>query len=218
VTKWQAQALRYSRGEMIADAAVHAAGILLALVALPILVTLAAVWDGTAPTMTALGIYAASVLAMFGCSGAYNMIRHPQASRILRRFDHAAIYLKIAGTQTPFAVIAWGPATGWVLTGVWVVAIAGVLGKLLAEARWEKLSVALYLLLGWAGVLLIPTFSESLAQPTLVLMLTGGTLYSVGVVFHLWERLPYQNAIWHGFVLTATFVFYAALVVEIARG
>lgn len=203
------------RAEEVADAIVHYVGFALALVALPVLLALAAIRDGSAATMIALSVYAACVVAMLGFSGAYNLSRAPRARAILRRLDHASIYLKIAGTQTPFAVLAGGATSAWLLTGVWFAAATGAIAKIARNEGWEKLSIALYLLLGWAGVLLIPDMWPSLSGATLVLMLTGGVLYSVGVVFHMWESLPYQNAIWHVFVLAATFVFYSAVMVQV---
>ncbi|MEM9198265.1 MAG: hemolysin III family protein [Pseudomonadota bacterium] len=205
------------RIERIADAAVHVAGIGLALVSLPILLTLAAVWDGSAATMLALSVYAACVLATLGLSGAYNMIRTHRIRPILRRLDHASIYLKIAGTQTPFAVLAGGASSAWLLTGVWCAAATGALAKIARSEGWEGLSIALYLALGWAGVLLIPDMWADLSGVAFILMLAGGALYSVGVIFHLWDSLPYQNAIWHGFVLAATFVFYSAVMVQVVQ-
>lgn len=203
------------RRELMLDAAVHVAGIVLALVSLPILVTLAAVWNGSFEMMLAVSVYAASMLAMLLFSGAYNLSRGPRARAVLRRLDHAAIYLKIAGTQTPFAVIAGGPTVGWLLTGVWSAALAAATLKLVFTDGWEKLSVGLYLALGWAAIAMMPAFWSTLAPPVLVLVITGGVLYSIGVIFHLWQSLPYQNAIWHLFVLAATFVFYSALLVQL---
>ncbi|RMF38481.1 MAG: hemolysin III family protein [Alphaproteobacteria bacterium] len=204
-----------SRREIAVDTAVHIAGLILALVSLPILVTLAAVWNGELLVMLSISIYAVSVLAMFGLSGAYNIIRAPRLRAILRRFDHAAIYLKIAGTQTPFAVLAGGAATGWLVLGLWVAALTGAIAKLAAPRGWDRLSIALYLALGWAGVVLLPELWAGLATLTLILVVTGGVIYSVGVAFFLWNSLRYHVAIWHFFVLTATFVCYSALLLQI---
>jgi hemolysin III len=206
-----------SDAERLADAVVHWLGIGLALVSLPILVTLAAVWDGKASTIAAIAVYSACVVAMFGFSGAYNLSSTPKARAVLRRFDHASIYLKIAGTQTPFAVLAGGATSAWLLACVWAAAILGALAKLIARGSFDRLSVVLYLALGWAAILLIPDMWDGLSGAALALIILGGVLYTVGVGFHLWDSLPFQNAIWHGFVLAASFVFYAALMVEIVR-
>ncbi len=212
----------YTRAEQLADAAIHFVGVIGALVAVPVLVTLAATWRGDGPLVAAVAIYGASVIAMLGFSASYNLaqvrLAPGRAIDWLRRLDHAAIYVKIAGTYTPYGVIAGGPVGKWLLIGVWSGAAVGFVGKLLAPHLWQRASLVLYLALGWAIVLALEPISRSITQVTLVLVVVGGLLYTVGVVFHLWHRLPFQNAIWHLFVLVATSVFYAALVVEIAFG
>ena len=212
----------HTRAEQIADAAIHLVGVVSALFAVPVLVTLAAAWRGDGPLVTAVAIYGVSLIAMLGFSASYNLahfrLTPGRALDWLRRLDHAAIYVKIAGTYTPYGVIAGGPAGKWLLIGVWSGAALGFIGKLVAPHRWQRVSLAFYLALGWAFVLALEPISRSITRATFVLVAIGGTLYTVGVIFHLWQRLPFQNAIWHLFVLVATFVFYAALLVEIAIG
>ncbi|MEM9011880.1 MAG: hemolysin III family protein [Pseudomonadota bacterium] len=208
----------YSRAEWFADAVVHVAGISLAMLSVPVLITLSVFLDGRGPTIAAVSIYSICLLAMLAISGAYNMLyaARDQVRCMLRRFDTAVIFLKIAGTQTPFAVLAGGMASSWVLPTVWIAAISGMLMRLLLPNRFERLSIAFYLLLGWAGVFIIGGGETTLSGATIALLIVGGLLYSVGVIFHMWSSLRFQNAIWHGFVLTATFVFYAAVIVELA--
>ena len=210
----------HTRAEQMADAAIHFVGVVGALVAVPILVTLAAASREGEPIVVAIVVYGLSVIAMLGFSASYNLATiRLEGGRLLdwlRRLDHAAIYVKIAGTYTPFAVIAGGPVGRWLLIGVWSGAVLGMLAKLVAPWGWERVSVGLYLALGWAFVLAAGPISRALTGDTLALMAIGGGLYTVGVIFHLWERLPFQNAIWHLFVLVATFVFYAAITVEVA--
>jgi hemolysin III len=206
----------YSRAEIAADAAVHVAGIAFALVAGPVLIGLA--WArGETAALVGASVYVASMLAMFGCSACYNLITLPSWTETLRRLDHAAIYLKIAGTYTPFAAmpLAAGPGKA-LLLGVWAVAGFGLLVKLLGLRRLDPFSIPLYLGLGWAMVWVWDDVSALLAGPTLRLLAVGGALYTLGVVFHLWRRLPFQNAIWHLHVLAATACMYAAVAREIA--
>lgn len=211
-----------SRAEQMADATVHVCGVVGALAAVPVLITLAAVWRDEGVLIAAIAIYGASLLMMFAMSAGYNIASVRQVRgrllETLRRLDHAAIYVKIAGTYTPYAVITGGPLGRWMLIGVWAGAIAGLLGKLIAPGLWERASVILYLALGWSMILVFEPVSEAITHATAVLIVVGGVLYSVGVIFHLWERLPFQNAIWHLFVLVASFVFYAAIMVEISIG
>lgn len=212
----------FSRGEVAADLAVHALGVLGALVAVPVLVTLAAVWQDRSAVIAAVAIYGVSMVAMLAFSASYNLLSVRAAGRrvteLFRRLDHAAIYVKIAGTYTPYAVIAGGPVGRWLLIGVWGGALVGTVAKLFAPDRWTAASIVLYLALGWAIVFAAGPVSEALAVPTMVLIVVGGLIYTAGVPFHLWTALPYQNAIWHGFVLVATFVFYAAMMVELTVG
>ena len=212
----------YSRSEQIADTTVHVIGVVGAMLAVPVLITLAAVWRSEGALIAAVAVYGASLLTMLGLSAGYNLsVLRRRGGRMLdwlRRADHAAIYVKIAGTYTPYAVIAGGPVGRWLLIGVWSGALLGLAAKLFAPHRWERASIVLYLALGWAFVLAAGPISERITAATLVLIVVGGGLYTVGVLFHLWNRLPYQNAIWHAFVLAATFVFYSALVVEVAAG
>ena len=212
--------------EQIADAVVHVVGVALVMLAVPVLLTLTAVWREEAAVVAAMSVYGASLLAMILMSASYNLaaIRFPgrRILKVLRRLDHGTIYLKIAGTYTPFAVIAGGPLGRWLLIGIWSGAAIGFLGKMFAPEhwarKWEIVSLLLYLAMGWAFVPAAGPISASVTEATLILILVGGGLYTVGVVFHLWERLPYQNAIWHVFVLAASFVFYSAMIVEVAIG
>jgi hemolysin III len=183
----------------------------------PMLIALGVVWDGTPGVVAALSIYALAMLAMFVCSALYHLWPEETWRDLLRRFDHSAIYVKIAATQTPFALMVGGGKAFWIVAALWIAAAAGAAAKLLLPFALRRTSVALYLLMGWVGLMaLIPAADGvALAGPTIVLAAVGGGLYTAGVAFFLWESLPYHNAIWHGFVLVATFVFYGAVLTEI---
>jgi len=207
----------YSRAERLADAVLHILGILLSLIAVPVMVTLAAVWHGDLGTVGAALVYGASLIAMFTLSACYHMVRHGRAKQILRRLDHAAIYVKIAGTYTPFAVLLAGDDMMPILAGIWGAALLGAVLKITVPGRLETLSLALYLALGWGAVVLFGPILNEIPRPTFLLMLTGGGLYTLGVVFLYWDRLRFHNAIWHAFVLAASFVFYFAILAEVSR-
>ncbi len=207
----------YTRAERIADAAIHVTGVVAALIAVPVLVTLAAVWHGDAATVAAAVIYGLSMIAMFGFSAGYHMTPVPRLRAALRRCDHAAIYVKIAGTYTPFAVLLGGADAGWILGGIWGAAAIGVTLKLLAPGRFEFATLLLYLGMGWAVVVIGGPIFKGLTDASLALMVTGGVLYTAGVAFFLWEKLRFHNAIWHFLVLAASFVFYAGIMVEVAE-
>jgi hemolysin III len=195
--------------ELAADRAVHLLGLGLGLPAAVAVVASAAGygWGELLP----IALYAAGLLAMLGCSAAYHLRRTSPRRDWLRRLDHAAIFAMIAGTYTPFTLKlerAW--ATG-LTAGIWTMAALGIAAKLWRPSALPSLSVALYLALGWIGLVALGPFTSTLALTTLLLLALGGVLYSAGVIFHLRQRLPYQNAIWHGFVLVAAGVHYSAV-------
>lgn len=201
----------YSRGERIADGVIHAAGISIGLVAVIALMA-AAIRSLPFLTTASLAIYGAALLAMLGFSAAYHLLPVPNWKSLLRRLDHAAIFLKIAGTYTPFALIKMGGVVGYtLLIVVWSVALLGAAGKLLLKSSWKGVDIALYLALGWAGIAALQPLSASVTPSVLALLAIGGGLYSIGVIFHVWESLKYQNAIWHAFVLAGTCCHFGAV-------
>lgn len=156
--------------------------------------------------------YAAGLLAMLGVSAAYNVWPVSPRKWLLRRFDHSAIYVLIAATYTPFITqIKDGTFAVVLLTGVWSVAILGILLKLFMPGRFDRLSVGLYLALGWSGVIAYEFGIEALPTTALWFIAAGGLLYTLGVVFHAWRRLRFQNAIWHAFVLLGAACHYTAV-------
>lgn len=207
---------RYTPAERIADAVVHGLGLAFGLLACLTLAVIV-VPKGDLRLLLAVTLYGLGLLAMLGCSALYNLARNPARREIFRRFDHAAIFVMIAGTYTPFTMIALGGAWGYgLLSFVWSVACAGVVLKLAWPRRFERLSLAAYLLLGWSIVVVLDPLLAAVSTTGIALLFAGGLLYSLGVVFHLWSRLPYQNAIWHAFVLAAAVCHFTAVVGEVA--
>lgn len=201
----------YDRTELIADAVVHVLGLVLATSGAAILITLAILYS-TPAEAAAVVVYCLALLSLIGTSAAYNMWPISRTKWVLRRFDHAAIFILIAATYTPFmARFPSGWATTALFIGVWGTAVLGAALKLALPGRYDRLSIALCLLLGFSGGLAWDIVSSSLSGTTLALIIIGGLIYAGGVVFHLWESLPFQNAVWHGFVLVASAVFYVAI-------
>jgi len=203
--------------EYRADRVVHAVGLLVAPVAVAALVV-GVVLARRGPLVEfGVAIYGAALLTMLTCSALYNLLRSSPWRDWLRRCDHAAIFAMIAGTYTPFTLL-WLPRDwGWAFClAVWAVAGIGIAIKFAWPRRLERLSIALYLALGWSILPAIGPMTATMAPAGLLLLLAGGGLYSLGVVFHLWSRLPYQNAIWHGFVLAAAACHFAAIALGVA--
>jgi hemolysin III len=148
---------------------------------------------------------------MFACSIIYNMAK-PHRRPLLRRLDHAAIFLMIAGSYTPFTTQSLTGAWAWGMTAaVWTLALAGAAGKLFLPGLGRGFWVALYLALGWSAVVALKPLLASVSAVALILLAIGGAIYSLGVIFYLRRSLPYRRAIWHGFVLTAAATQYAAV-------
>lgn len=206
---------RYSRRERTADAAVHAAGIGFVTLGGTFLIALA--WPGDIGRLVAISFYVFGLAAGIGCSALYNLVAAPRAKERLRRLDHAAIYVMIAGTYTPFATLAIGGTWGKILLVlVWTGAVLGVAVKLALPRRFDRASMVAYLLLGWSILPAIGPLVAALSVTGLVLLFSGGALYSLGVLFHLAARLPYQNAIWHAMVLAAAICHYLAVLGDLA--
>ena len=201
----------YNRWEIGVDTAVHAVAIVAGLVGGAALFWLA-ITRGEGADIAVLTLYSASVIAMFCCSAAYNLGRTSRHRNWLRNLDQAAIFLMIAGNYTPFTVLYLQGAWSLVLTAlVWSIAFGGILIRLSRDGLFDRVSLALYLGLGWIGLVALFPLTSVVGVATLTLLVTGGLFYTAGVAFHLWERLPFQNAIWHGFVLTAAALHYAAV-------
>ena len=207
----------YTEAEVFADRCVHAVGVTAGFIAA---ITLVIVALKQLPTdaATAIVIYALGMLAMFCFSAAYNLSRGPKRW-LLRRCDHAAIFIKIAATYTPFAVAKMGGTEGFVLlAAVWGIALVGAAAKLIAPQRIASVSTLIYLAQGWTCIFTMQPLLAALSQTAMVLLLAGGVLYSVGAVFHLSERIAYHNAIWHGFVLVATACHFVAVLDAVVLG
>lgn len=202
----------YDRAELIADGVVHVLGLTSGLVAATALIVLTGVF-GTVSEILAVSIYAAGLLAMLGLSAAYNLWPVSRAKWVLRRFDHSAIYLLIASTYTPVIITQMSDSVlARVLLGaVWCIAIAGVYIKLRLPGRFDRLAILLYLALGWSGLVAYDVIVASLPSVALWLIIAGGALYTLGVIFHAWHRLRFQNAIWHSFVLLGAACHYTAV-------
>jgi hemolysin III len=200
----------YDRAETIADGVVHAIGVCLGLIGAVTIVVIAVKLDRieVAPIL----VYVIGLVTMLGLSAAYNMWPVSPAKWVLRRFDHSAIYLLIAGTYTPFlAQMKSVLASVSLGVGVWLSAVIGMALKLALPGRFDRLAVVLCLLLGWSGVIAYDSLASALPSASLWLLAIGGILYSIGALFHVWQSLRFHNAIWHGFVLLAASCHYSAV-------
>jgi hemolysin III len=208
----------YSLGEEIAHASTHGLGVVLSIVGLVVLVARAALY-GNAWHITAVSIFGSTLVLMYTASTLYHSIPLPRAKRVLRVIDHTLIYFLIAGTYTPFTLITLNGVWGWSLfTFTWGLALAGVAFKVFATGKFEKLSLAIYLGMGWCAIAAIEPLLRALEPGGLALMLAGGITYSGGVAFYTWERLRYHHAIWHLFVLGGSILHFFAVLFYVVPG
>ncbi len=199
-----------SSAEYSADKAVHLVGIAASLVAFAVLLFLY-LPHGTWAMDVALVVYALTAIGLFCASAAYHLVPTVRLKPLLQRFDHAAIHFKIAGTYTPLVVMIGGLYAYGILTVVWIGAAVGAGLRLMFGDRFDRLSIPIYLVLGWTSVALTWMMFERLPMGAAILVVVGGLLYTVGVAFHVWERLRFQNAIWHAFVLCASTCHFVAV-------
>ncbi|RWC29225.1 hemolysin III family protein [Mesorhizobium sp.] len=203
----------YSRAETIADGIVHAVGIVLAIAAGSALLALAAFRVGPGEYIAA-AFYVVSLLTVLSVSMTYNL--WPVSSPlkwVLRRFDHAAIYLLIAATYTPFlAQLEGSPLARWMIVLVWTAALLGIAIKVFFPGRFDRLAIVFYLAIGWSGIILVKPLVQTLPPTSIALIVAGGIVYSCGVIFFAWKGLRFHNALWHGFVVTGAGLHLAAMV------
>jgi hemolysin III len=200
-----------TRLEKLVDGWVHGVALLLFTFAVGAALGLA-IWQGGLGMAAAVTVYAICVMTMIGCSMAYNLAENHKRKSLLRRFDHAAIFLMIAGTYTPFTTIRFDGA--WAIsmtTIIWALALVGAAGKLFLPNIGKKIWIAFYVLMGWLVVAAMGPMIEGVPLAGIILLAIGGLLYTIGIPFYVSENLPFRRAIWHGFVMTAAGVHYAAV-------
>lgn len=201
----------YSKKEEIFNAVTHGLGIALSVAGLATLVTMAAI-HGDAWKIIVSIVYGLSMITLYSASTLYHSFKNPIIRKRLNMFDHISIYYLIAGTYTPFVLVNIRGAWGWTIFGiVWGCAIAGTVLKLIYGDRFRKVSTILYLCMGWMIVVAAKPLVVNTDLGGLILLATGGLLYSSGVVFYKWKTLPFNHGIWHLFVLGGTVCHFFAV-------
>jgi len=202
----------YSDREEWIHAISHGLGFIAALVGLVVL--LAATYDhGPTRHLMSVAIFGITLVVLYGSSTIYHGLPESDYKRIFRKLDHIAIYLLIAGTYTPFVVIKMPDAAGWtVLAVVWGLAAIGITLELVRNSSTRRTSLGLYLLMGWLAVYALQPLFAILEPMSLALLVLGGLTYTVGVIFYAWHKLPYNHAVWHGFVLGGSTLHFASVI------
>ncbi|HET8941062.1 MAG TPA: hemolysin III family protein [Rudaea sp.] len=204
--------LRYSAAEELANALTHALGIVLSAIGLIVLIVIAGLMDAGKVAIISCAVYGVTLIALYTASTLYHSTCAPASKSLLRTLDHLAIFLLIAGTYTPFVLIALPVVWSWLLFGViWSLAAVGVALELTALRRFRGAMVALYIAMGWVALVAIKPLVEAVPAGGLWLLFGGGVSYTFGVLFYQWRGLRYHHAVWHLFVLGGSVLHYFAI-------
>ncbi|PRD15628.1 PAQR family membrane homeostasis protein TrhA [Pantoea coffeiphila] len=202
----------YSLAEEIANSISHGVGCLFGIIGLVLLLTQAIESRAGALAITSYSLYGGSMILLFLASTLYHAIPHQRAKYWLKKLDHSAIYLLIAGTYTPFLLVGLKSSLAHgLMVVIWSLALAGIVFKLAFAHRFEALSLVTYLLMGWLSLIVIYQMVTKLPAGSVWLLAAGGVIYSLGVIFYVAKRIPYNHAIWHGFVLGGSLCHFFAI-------
>ncbi len=200
----------YSLNEEIANSLTHAFGLILSIVGL-ILLMIATRQSGFRE-VASCALYGTTLILVYSTSTLYHGVKHAGSKRMLQTLDHIAIFLLIAGTYTPFVLIAMRGAWGWSLFAiVWILAMLGVVAELTRVRHVRGVMLSLYIGMGWVGLVAIKPLMAALPLAGLALVLGGGISYTLGVIFYTWRKLRYHHAVWHLFVLGGSVLQYLAV-------
>lgn len=201
----------YSDAEERVNTATHAAGLVLSVAGLVLLIVFS-VLRGTIWHVTACAIFGAALVLAYTSSTLYHAVRSPELKLLLRKFDHAAIFLLIAGTYTPFLLVSLRGPWGWSLFGViWGLALAGMVLKFWCAGRFRVLSTLIYIIMGWMIIIAFAPLTRTIQSGGMWLLVAGGLCYTGGTVFYLWRRLPFHHGVWHLFVLGGSICHFFAV-------
>lgn len=201
--------------EEIASSLSHGLGLLFGIVAIPVLTALATM-SGSISAIVGTSIYGFGFLMVYATSTIYHGVTHPKVKRLMNVLDHISIFLLIAGSYTPFILAYYFNTSGiTLLCIIWGLALAGIVLKIIFSVRFQLLSTFVYIAMGWLVVFFAKSFFLSMPLSCAILLGVGGLFYTIGVIFYLWEKLDYNHAIWHVFVLLASICHYVAVLLSV---
>ncbi|PUZ29985.1 hemolysin III [Chitinophaga costaii] len=201
----------YTRQQEIVNGLIHAGAVIFGVIALPVLTSIAAT-HGNTPGIVGAGIYGFTFILCFVNSTVYHLSLEPAVKKLFLVCDHISIYFLIAGTYTPFILVyLFNPFGITLLCILWGLTLVGLFFKIRFTGKYEIVSVIIYLAMGWIMVVGGRRFFESMPLSVIVMVITGGVLYSAGVFFYVWDKYKYTHAVWHLLVLVAAICHYVAV-------
>jgi hemolysin III len=207
----------YTREQEIVNGLIHGIGILFGVSGLPVLTAIGTANSNTAGIIGA-GIYGFCFLMLFTSSTVYHIAREPAIKRLFMKLDHISIYFLIAGTYTPFLLVFMNNSFGIsLLVILWSLTVLGVYFKVRYTGRFEIISTIIYLLMGWIMLVGGRKFFDSIPTDILIFICIGGGLYSIGVIFYLWDKYRFTHAVWHSFVLAGAICHYVAVLLTLLK-
>ncbi len=208
----------YTRAEEIANSISHGIGLMFGIVGLVLLLVQAVDSNASTMAIASYSLYGGSMILLFLASTLYHAVPHQRAKVWLKKFDHCAIYLLIAGTYTPFLLVGLdSPLARGLMIVIWSLALLGILFKLTIAHRFKVLSLVTYLTMGWLSLIVIYQLATRLPPGGVMLLALGGVVYSLGVIFYVCKRIPYNHAIWHGFVLGGSVCHFLAIYLYVGQ-
>ncbi|MDF2674704.1 MAG: hlyIII [Clostridiales bacterium] len=202
----------FTRGEEITNAILHGIGSGLAIAALVILIVFASI-KGDARYVVSYTIYGSTLVLLYLASTLYHSFPRGKTKNVFEIFDHSAIYLLIAGSYTPLALVALKGTLGWIMFGiVWGLSVIGIVFKVFWVKKFVVLSTVLYIAMGWLIIIAIKPLMEFMSTTSLVFLVAGGVLYTVGTIFYVWRGMKYHHAIWHLFVLGGSICHFFSMI------
>ncbi len=205
----------YTKNEEIANSITHGIGALLSIGGMTVLVVFASLW-GDVWRVVSLSIYGTTLIILYLSSTLYHFFSNPGVKNVFQIFDHSAIFLLIAGTYTPFTLVTIRGGWGWSIFGViWGIAVIGIVLKTFYTGRFNLVSTILYIVMGWLVVIAIKPIVNNLPGGGIAWLFIGGCCYTFGVIFYAWEKLPYNHAVWHLFVLAGSIAHFFAILLYV---
>lgn len=211
------KSVMYTMGEEIFNSISHGVGVLLSIAALVLLIVFAAIYSDGYGLASAL-VYGISLILLYTMSMVYHIVQNEKGKKVLRIFDHCSIFILIAGTYTPYLLGPLRGALGWTIFGIiWGVTVVGILLNAISLERFKIISLVCYVLMGWGIVLSIKPLAQNLPAGGLWLLIAGGLVYTVGIVFYVMKKYRYMHSVWHLFVLAGSVCHYFSILLFVLK-